>query len=125
MRGPRNVGRAKLDNPFEVIASVVDRMRKRRAIVPLSFVFDAQKVDPKPKRAIPYGKELYLDVVINELYLSETGRWFVEYSPMVFSAVGMQYGGSDSLVPFVVGPRQLLKGLPANKLPPFLLIRDT
>jgi hypothetical protein len=64
----------------------------------------------------------YLTLTVNELYLSNARKWFVDYQPMVVFATTFMQGGSTVTVPSVVGPSLLEQ--PSKKLPQGLLLNN-
>ena len=64
----------------------------------------------------------YFSVRINQLFLAESGSWFREYDPMVFTVCEFIYGTGTQEVPSVVGPTLL--GHP-DKTPEGMVFQNT
>lgn len=55
--------------------------------------------------AIPFQKnQHYFQVLINEMYLTDSRQWFVEYDPVAIVAATYKYGSEYQTTPSVVGP---------------------
>jgi hypothetical protein len=74
-----------------------------------------------PSRFAP--RKQYFSVVINELFLTQSRKWWNEYDPMALVVSEFAYDGKRTTVPIVVGPA-LLEGKVQN-LPGGISITDT
>src|SRR5262249_43217305 len=83
---------------------------------PKAVTIPAANCQPAGSSGIDVKKDkCYLTLTVNELYLSNARKWFVDYQPMVVFATTFIQGGSTVTVPAVVGPSLLEQ--PGKKLP--------
>ena len=83
-----------------------------------------------PARCVPAGStgtdvnkdKCYLTLTVNELFLSNARKWWVDYQPMVVVATSVLQGGTMVTLPAVVGPSLLEQ--PGKKLPQGLLLNN-
>ena len=67
----------------------------------------------------------YFNVVINEMFLANSRKWFTMIDPMVFVVSEFTYNKmKDFAVPFIVGP-SMLNQFGGEKIPAGMIFRDT
>lgn len=76
------------------------------------------------EEASPFNAdEHYFQLRINEMFLHDSRRWFVEYDPMVFCVTEFVYDKKMQAIPFVVGPQMLERF--GQELPAGMLFTNT
>jgi len=101
-----------------------NRIRSRSTIVPGHAEIESSRILdklPDPNPIIP--QHHYFGIVVNELFLSEGGKWFKEYDPLILSVTEFVYGRETVTLLFVVGPKLL--GNNAATVPQGMIYRDT
>jgi hypothetical protein len=61
----------------------------------------------------------YIQIRVNQLFLSESRRWFTEIEPIVFASTEFLYGANMRTDPFVVGPKK------EEMLPRGMILKNT
>lgn len=59
---------------------------------------------PKPDGGPFVDRQHYLQILVNEMYLSKAREWWVRYSPVALVATTYLYGNDYQTAPIVVGP---------------------
>ena len=85
-----------------------DTVSHTPAQVPTELQIPADHVD-EGKAGVFKKDEHYFEVRVNEMFLSDKRKWFVNYLPMVLVISEFYYGRSKEVVPFVVGPNLIEK----------------
>lgn len=108
---------------FEKVAEALKNVRSRPTRVPTTLVLPQEESQSSGAPRIKRNRE-YFAVWLNELFLSQSGRWWVEFDPMVFVATEFEYDKSRIVVPFVVGPALIAKAT-KDEVPKGMVIRNT
>jgi hypothetical protein len=61
---------------------------------------------PRDSAGTIQPKKDYILIRVNELFLSQSRKWFTEIEPLVFASTELLYDGQDRTDPFVVGPKK-------------------
>ncbi|QOZ23120.1 hypothetical protein [Bradyrhizobium sp. CCBAU 51753] len=105
------------------ITTFVGTLASGPTLQPKSVVIKPERCKPDGCTGVTIAKdECYLRLTINELFLADARRAFVEYQPMVVSAISYIQGNEPITVPSVVGPSLLSR--PTVELPQSLLLND-
>lgn len=94
------------------------RQMPSRVAIPRDHVDEGEKLgtDIQPR-------EHYFQVLINEMYLTYSRKWFNLFDPMVFVVSEFTYGKEKQTVPYVVGPMMIEKY--GMKIPTGMVFSDT
>src|SRR5262245_14699306 len=90
----------------------------RSICVPPAHIIDSGSM---PDRFEP--RKCYFAVVINEMFLTQSRRWWSEYDPMTLVVSEFTHGDQRKVVPFIVGPSLIQEKM--QNLPNGMAITDT
>ncbi len=68
----------------------------------------------------------YFQVLVNEMYLTDSRRWFTQIDPVIYAVAEFTYAGKPEIAPFLVGPNLLKeKGVPDQYGKQGMILRNT
>ena len=90
------------------VTTVWKKVRAGEAETRAHFAISQDHIHNGEPLGAPFkAKQHYFQIVINEMFLSNTREWFVRYDPMTFVASNYIYGTERQTLPFVIGPAML------------------
>jgi hypothetical protein len=105
------------------ISGFVQNLAAGPVLQPKAIIIPPLRCAPAGSSGVDVQKDkCYLTLAINELFLSNARKWFVDYQPMVVFATTFVHGNATVTVPAVVGPSLLAR--PGQQLPQGLLLND-
>jgi hypothetical protein len=107
----------------ERLRHLLSQLESSRTRTPFHARILQDHMDPPAELSPLNPDEHYFQIRINEMFLYDSRRWFVEYSPMVFCVTEFVYDKKMLAVPFVVGPQMLERF--RQKLPQGMLFTNT
>lgn len=68
-------------------------------------------------------KQHYMQIIINEMYLTKNREWFIKYAPVALIATTHIYGNQEHTTPVIIGP-SLFQQYTKEDLPDGIIIRN-
>ncbi|HEX6558636.1 MAG TPA: hypothetical protein VF021_04220 [Longimicrobiales bacterium] len=111
---------------MSAISDVWDKLWKGERETPTAVTIPAENVEGQEKPQPFRRNNDYFQIIINELFLAASRKWFTAIDPLVFVLTDFTYDSKSNTVPFLVGPGSL-KGLLAGGVaePAGMIYRNT
>jgi hypothetical protein len=116
--------RIAMTNFNEKLSNLLQTILARPLPSPSFFRIPSENCQPLPSGGTEICSERdYFKIIVNRLGLSEGGRLWADFDPVLFILVDFIHGSEKVSQPFVVGPSLIRKGLGA--MPHGLVLKDT